>query len=152
MNEKQRAELKTLAENLHLVPAEKFTMLKWGQGQLLPGLDDFGCNYAGCAVGWAPKLIPGCELKLRLDPRASALIPYYDDFDGMTAVQAYFGLRFVEAEYLFHPEEYPSDARTEDDDVPKEVVSARILQFLEDGLIVVDDDWEPEEDEELDEE
>ena len=151
MNEKQRAELGTLAENLHLVPAEKFTMLKWGEGELLPGLEDFGCNYAGCAVGWAPKLIPGCGLELCLDPRASALMPHYDGFEGLRAVMEYFGLSYVEAVYLFDLDEYPSDAWTDDDDVPKEVVSARILQFLDDGLVVYDEE-DPDEDEELEDE
>src|SRR5262245_15248953 len=93
MTEKQRQELRTLAENLHRVPDKKFMMTTWGQGILDTTTEEFTCKYAGCAIGWAPKLIPGCGLELRPSAVDGGLIvPHFEASSHFHAVSAYFGL------------------------------------------------------------
>jgi hypothetical protein len=125
MNEKQREELRTLAEGLRLVPEEKFYMSFWGRGTLRPDAEDFSCDYAGCAIGWAPRLIPGCGLELA--ESGGGMRPRYNGKDDFWAVADYFGLEVDDTFFLFMPDGYPDP-----DLVTPEEVSDRILAFLED--------------------
>src|SRR5262249_5113845 len=128
MNHKQRKELRTLAEGLLFVPEEKFTLGLWGEGTLRPDEIGFECDYAGCAVGWAPKLIPGCGLTLK-ELKPFGVQPVYNGKTGFDAVEEYFGLTYGEACFLFNCTHYDSDQIGPND------VSARILAFLEDPEI-----------------
>jgi hypothetical protein len=133
MNEKQKHELKLLAENLMRVPAELFTMNCWGEGDPSKAdLESIECHYAGCAIGWAPMLIPGCGLTLKKGSYSS-VFPYYEGEERLDAVCLYFGLTFREALYLFDLESYEDDGDSWEGEcnITREAVSARILEFLQ---------------------
>jgi hypothetical protein len=126
MDDKQRAELKALAEGLLLVPEEKFDMRLWGLGSLPSDVPVADCDYAGCAIGWASKLIPHCRLVLappRFDHNPH-LRPSYKGRVGMPAVAKYFGIDTAQASALFEPKSYGKGPVG-----PKEV-AAQILTFL----------------------
>ena len=116
----------------------------WGRGTLKPDEPGFTCDYAGCAIGWLPKLVPNCGLKL--EEVSDHLQPEYDGEIGYDAVADYFGLRFREVLFLFSLDDY------EDFDlVTPQEVSARILAFLDDPAIVPavdedDEEWDSEDD------
>jgi hypothetical protein len=115
VNAKQRLELRQLAEGLLSVPRERFTIHHWRLEQA-----EGECGFAGCAIGWASVLIPGCELQFTTFIR----LPEFKGKVGFWAVADYFGIGIQEAIYLFHPENYSSH-------VTPEIVSNRILEFLQ---------------------
>lgn len=122
MNDEQRNNLKTLALGLRQVPPHKFNMGRWGVGELDTESPKFDCNFAGCAIGWAPKLIPNCQLCL--EPNAwGVILPCYGYLTGFGAVADYFGIFNEEAFHLFDSDEY-------NEDVTPAHVADRILAFL----------------------
>jgi hypothetical protein len=126
VNVKQFGELKLLAEKLPLVPEEKFRMGTWGRGFLQIDKPGFDCVFAGCAIGWAPKLIPDCGLGTVMVCSDSVIrhVPTFNGHKSYWAISAYFGISFDEACYLFDPYEYYSSKPT------TEEVSGRILELL----------------------
>jgi hypothetical protein len=119
VNSKQFNELKMLAEKLPLVPEERFNMSQWATGD-----QETDCGFAGCAIGWAPKLIPNCGLRFGPDVLCPfCMSPYYQDETGYNAVATYFGINYVQSLDLFYPHSYAFGATPKD-------VSKRILQFL----------------------
>lgn len=123
MTAKQKANLMALASGLRRVPRAKFKMDFWGEGKLDTKSETFDCGYAGCAIGWAPKLIPGCRLRLIPDGD-TFFVPHYQGSTGMNAVMQYFGIEYSDATYLFSTAQYETASIT-----PIQV-SNRILKFL----------------------
>lgn len=131
--------LKRLAKGLLKVPKEKFQMEMWGKGTLNVKSRGFKCEYAGCAIGWAPKILKDdCPIKMvphMFDPdllmpvAKSAKVKKHSGFLGCQyrRVALAFGLTVDETEYLFNPDAYSGRVS------PKEV-SNRILHFLKNGL------------------
>jgi hypothetical protein len=120
MDQRQRAELTMLAEKLPLVPAEKFDMSFWGDGRLDLDTPEFTCGFAGCAIGWAPKLIPNCGIE-RWDHGVR-----FGGESGFRAVALYFGIDEDQADYLFARYSYSEETV----DLTPLVVANRIMRFL----------------------
>jgi hypothetical protein len=116
MNGRQIRELRQLAEGLPNVPTGKFKMNTWGQGMLRPDREGFDCPFAGCAIGWMPKLVPGS--KLRFEKYGRFQHPTYKGAINFRAI----GLR--RAAWFFNPNSYNNCPITPDE------VSRRILDFL----------------------
>lgn len=129
MNQLQRSELETLGRRLPDVPPEKFDMLNWAKGELDTDSPEFNCNFAGCAIGWLPKLVPTCRLTFICD-EYEEFIPAYNSPDTGTeyrhygAIACYFGINITDALFLFAPNRYASENPS------PAVVGARILDFL----------------------
>jgi hypothetical protein len=117
-------ELRQLAEGLPSVPEDKFDLNVWGTGKLNINSRKFDCGFAGCAIGWMPKLVPSTKLRF-VDPFH---IPHFNvgrtQFWDYDAIAEYFGITKYEAKYLFHPDSYD-----EEDNNPV-AVSDRIRTFL----------------------
>lgn len=123
MNSEQRRQLTELADGLAKVPPHKFDMKKWGKGHLDTATSDFDCQFAGCAIGWAPKLVKGW--KLGFHPRYINM-PYYDDQTDYDAVALYLGISQGRAVHLFSPTAYNGE-------VTPARVATRIHGFLEEN-------------------
>lgn len=130
MDERQRQELRTLALGLPKIPQSKFDMDFWGKGKLDTEKPGFRCQYAGCAIGWAPKIIPNCGLEMvfaySTSTRPYGLVPRYNGSLGIDAVMKYFGLSFEEAIYLFDR----TPTKYDESPITTIQVSERILDFL----------------------
>jgi hypothetical protein len=100
---KNANELEQLAEGLLLVPAEKFNLGYWGQGQLdRRSKTKFNCDFAGCAMGWMGKLVPHTKLKFG-DGYCPFLTVEDERVSGYEAIARYFDISVNEANYLFNP-------------------------------------------------
>jgi hypothetical protein len=124
---KNANELEQLAEGLLLVPAEKFNLGYWGQGQLdRRSKTKFDCDFAGCAMGWMKKLVPRTKLKFD-DGYCPFLTEEGWKFTGFNAIARYFDISVNEADYLFNSACYkPEDIRN------PVAVANRIKELLND--------------------
>lgn len=95
--------LRALADLLDTVPAERFDLESWAV-QL-----NEGCEFAGCAVGWAAHsgIFPGLRFDTGIDcgAHASCVVVDYKDRGGVwlgwEAVEALFGISRQASEFLF---------------------------------------------------
>lgn len=121
--------LTKLADFLDTVPEHKFDLESWrsdstGDESWEALVDDahllnFDCGTTGCAVGWA------CVMP---EFQAEGLAwgvwgPTATGYSGWFAVMDFFGLKRVDAEYLFSGSEYDDDAKKPTD------VAARIREL-----------------------
>lgn len=124
MNAEQRRQLAELAAGLPRVPPEKFKMNSWGQGYLDTSTETFNCGFAGCAIGWGPKLVKGWSLGLFKYSHYLDTIPYHNHMFEMEAVSRYFDIPLDDARHLFGGNSYPPEVS------PVEVAD-RIAVYLE---------------------
>lgn len=119
-------QLKKLAEGLGKIPPQKFNMSSWGSGVLRPDDEGFECNFAGCAIGWMPKLVPENTL-VQTDKfgRVKFTRPILGLEGRYKVIAHYFDISISEAKYLFDPYTYPTNVDTEASEV-----EARILEVL----------------------
>lgn len=105
-------------------------LMKWveGQPESVPSMD---CGTVGCAIGLA-MLLPEFQAEgLEMAPMCFGYdrwVPNYCGYTRFSAVTAFFSIRHMEAEYLFHVAGYP---RGKQRGVDGELaVAARIREFL----------------------
>jgi hypothetical protein len=103
-----------LADFLETVPPHSFDMKEW--------ITFTECGFAGCAIGWTPKAIPGEGFILK-HHMADEYYPYYNGKERWRAVEEFFELEELEAEHLFMNSKY------EESPTPNEV-AARIREFV----------------------
>lgn len=127
---KHLKQLITLAEKLPTIPREQFTMMRWGNGRLEVERKGFGCGFAGCAIGWMPKLVRGQKLvstEATGHPIYLLYTPIYKGTTGMSAVALYFDITLAEAVYLFGTTHRNGLERARETPA---MVSRRIFDFL----------------------
>ena len=119
MKKLYKARLTKLLDFLAHVPDERFDLSHWRNNSKddrpsYYAVDDdalrTGCGTTGCAVGWACTIPEFKEAGLAYKDYTVR----YDGLIGFQAVQAFFGLSFMEAMYLFSETSYKANASPSD--------------------------------------
>ena len=93
MHRRRLRKLAAFLESGYIKP-KWFNMGRWAEG----GFKEKQCGSAACALGWATTIFR--DLNLEGDT------PMYRGRVGFAAGEAFFGISFEEAEYLFAPDAY----------------------------------------------
>lgn len=104
--------------------------------QRLPENTPLHCGTAACALGWAPTFFPRSRLKLKKQYGAVFVPTYFisknEEFEGMEAGQAMFGISEEQAHYLFDPDRYMNwRTKTAIEKVTPKFVAKRIRKMVE---------------------
>lgn len=127
----QKAKLLKLADFLSKqVKPRDFNMNYWCDSR--KKIPSPTCGTVACALGWATSCFPRSKLKLKdegyLD--ITSLVPVYGKAVTYSAGAKMFGITKREAEYLFHPDNYPYYSATKRD------VVKRIRDFVKNNGIL----------------